>query len=251
MDSRTRSHSPSRPLLPALAALALALASACGGPRADAAVGSTAPPKGQLTTTGTATLDVVPDMADVTMTLTIEEPKPKDAVSALRKRQAHLIAALRAAGVEDADLHLSQIRLSPVYDPNWQVSRIRGYAASITVTASTKEFDRIGDIVEGAASAGVSDLATSFRVTDLASLKKKVRELALAAARDNAAQMAHAMDVGLVRVVQLGEAPQGALWAYGSMLPNLELRADAKGAFLQPELQPLTMTVTVTYELGA
>jgi hypothetical protein len=238
-----------------LASLALlAAVAACSEPRAGAS--APIPLPGQLdradthtlVATGTATIDVVPDCADVMMTLSVEDRRPKLAVAELRKKQAELMAALKAAGVREEDIRTSHLNLSPVYDPQtW--TKIRGYAASITVTATTKDFDLIGDIVEQAAGAGVTSMNTGFRVGDIASLKRKVREMALQAAKENAHQMAKTLDVALVRVTGVSETPTGQFW-YGGYLPNAEARTPNVDMAIRPETQPISLTVTVTYQLG-
>lgn len=74
-----------------LASLALA-AVACANPPAIVgtaqAASPDAPKPGVITVTGSATLDVVPDVADVAMTLTTQAARPKAAVAALRGKQA-------------------------------------------------------------------------------------------------------------------------------------------------------------------
>ena len=79
------------------------------------------------------TLDISPDCADLTMTVAMEQPRPGLATAAVQRNEQAVIAALEKAGVAEKDLKLSMLNLYPVYDPG-QV--LRGYQASITITAS-------------------------------------------------------------------------------------------------------------------
>ncbi len=208
---------------------------------------------GVMSISGTATLDVAPDCADVTMTLNATAWRPKMAVVELRKRQEAMIQALRALGIETEDIKLSHISLAPVYDyPENSPPRIRGYQASLTVTASTRKFDLIGDIMEAGAGAGVSSMSTSFRSTDLPELKKKVRDMAIEAAREKAEQMAKGFGVKVARITVLNEAAAGNAWYFDPAYANAagaEASQVRERISLSPELQPLVLTVTVGYEL--
>ena len=98
-------------------------------------VPATPSPPGQMTVTGTATLEVSPDCADLTMTLSADDPTPGPATAEVQREEEALVAALTKLGVEGADLKLSYLTLQPVYDDHWL--KIRTYRAQITVTATT------------------------------------------------------------------------------------------------------------------
>jgi uncharacterized protein YggE len=240
--------------IPALLAIALAAcgnAGAAGHHHDDDKEDKIQP--GVMSITGNATLDVAPDTADISMSLTADGARPKQAVASLRARQEEMVRALMALGIESANIKISQLGLSPLYFyPENAPPRIRGYQATLTVTASTRKFDLIGEIMEAGAGAGVSSMATSFRSSDLPELKKKVRDMAIAAAREKAEQMAHGFGVKVARVTLLNEAASGNAWYFDPAFANMagaEASAVRDRISLSPELQPLALTVTVSYEL--
>jgi uncharacterized protein len=236
-------HAPSRILTLTL----VALAGACVD-RAGAHADMRAEP-GVVQVTGIATLQVAPDIADVQMTLSIEEPTPREATAALRTRRAQLLPALRSAGVAGDELRVSQIALQPVYTRDAE-GRIRDYEASVTVTASLRDFDRIADVMDAAAEVGVARMSTRFRSTELEARKKEVRGMALEAARDKAEQMAGAVSASVSRALLVTESPSGAGWLYGGISNVMETaQFGASDGPLLPDLQPLTLTVTVHYQL--
>lgn len=56
--------------------------------------------------------------------------------------------------------------LNPIYDPNpagWAQLKVRTYRAEITITATTKKFDKISGTMEVGADAGVSSMSTPGR----------------------------------------------------------------------------------------
>jgi uncharacterized protein YggE len=203
-------------------------------------------PKRTLAVTGTATLDVVPDVADVVFTVSGEAARPKAATAAARARQAKLTTALRAAGIAEAELALSHLSIGPTYDS--VTGRQKGYVASITVTASTKDFDLVGDLMDAGADAGATGMSTRFRVGDLATLKKQVRAMALDAVKDKAKQTTDALGVALGDVQSIAE-DGGSTWGSWAV-ENVYSAQMIPQAGAHADLQPLTLSVTVTYELG-
>ncbi len=216
-----------------------------------------AEPKTSMQVTGLATLEVAPDAADLTMTLTSEGGKPGIAAASVTAKEQALVAQLAKIGVEASDVKLSYLTLDPFYDPpvsEYASPKLHGYRASLTVTATTKAFGKIAGIMEAGADAGATSLSTQFRRTDLAELKKKVRDMALTAARDKAKQTAAALDIQLGAVVSVNESPAGMYnQTYFPQVANAmraETAAAPVGVALGATLQPLTLEVTVGYQFA-
>ncbi len=219
---------------------------ACPGTEAAAA----ADRPGTMSVSGTATLEIVPDTADMHITLRSELPRPKAAASAARAKQQALVKALGGLGFGTDDLSLSYLSISPTYDPKSGV--LTGYAAEITVTATTHDFDRLAEIMEAAATAGATSTATEFRVADLATLKKKVRDQALAALKAKAQQTSSALDVKLGRITSVAENQGGEAWGWNGSVTvansvNYEPRTSTG---TKADNQSLTLTITATYALA-
>jgi uncharacterized protein YggE len=246
LASRTlAAHRAGLPLLTLLALATPALA-ACSTPCQAATVSGAGDPahRRTLTVTGTATVDLVPDCLDVSLTLSTEGASPKQVMGELRAKQAVLVKALLATGVAPGDVKLSGLSLSPTYDDSRRV--IKGYVASIAVVASTKKLDMVGDIMEAASIAGTQNMSTTYRVNDLPSYKKKVRKLALDAAAEKARETAGALGTHLGHVAEVAES---AGEYYSGSLSNSYQRSASGDSQLSPEMQPLTLSINVVYEL--
>lgn len=237
-------------LLASSSLVTVALLAACTAPPppgvAAAPAGPAQPPP-QFTVTGTATLDVHPDCADLHVTVSAEASRPGAATKAARARQATLSAALAGLGIEPRDVALSRMSIEPTWDDQ---GRIRGYRASIAITATTRDFDRLGPMMDAAADAGATSMSTSFRAEDLAARKQEARAMAIAAAKAKAVELSGALDVALGPVIGIAEDPGSLGWAWG--VPNsygIEANAPRGGTFA--EAQPLTVAINVTYRLGA
>jgi len=207
---------------------------------------------GQMVVTGTATLQVSPDCADLTMTLNGDAMRPGAAVDKLQKQELLLIAGLKKLGLEEADVKLSTLSIEPVYEWIAQRNVFKGYAARITLTATTKKFELIGPMMEAGADAGVTQMSSQFRRSDLDALKKQVREQALIAAREKAKQTATTLGIHLGRVSGVNEQSSSYLYsnAYFPRVANSQATInDSSPIALGAELQPLTLDITVTYDL--
>jgi len=208
------------------------------------------PPR-QMVVTGTATLNVSPDCADVTMTVSKISMRPREAVEDVRRRQQALVATLERLGVERGDLKLSTLGIDPRYRyTERQHAELEGYEARITITVTTHKFEQLGALMEAGADAGVTEMASRFRRSDLDVLKKKVREQALLAAQDKARQTASTLGIALGGVASVKEENASYLYsnAYFPRVANVQDTAN-DGQALGGELQPLTLDVTVVYDL--
>src|SRR5688572_636096 len=116
-----------------LAGLILAISLAACTERAPQviAVPQTAPAAapiapGVMTVAGSATIEVAPDCADMTLTLTTDGARPGAAASQLTKKQGDVIAGMKKLGIADADMKISQTNLNPIYR-EWPGRGISGY----------------------------------------------------------------------------------------------------------------------------
>jgi len=209
------------------------------------------PPPRTFSVVGTATLDVQPETARLAVTVSATAPRPGAAAKEARGKQAVLLASLKYLGLEDADIALSHMSITPLYD-DYRERKITGYTAAIHVTASTKDFDRLGAMMDAAANAGATDMASSFEA-DLTSLKKKVRDMALTAAKEKATQISDALGVKLTAVTSITEDAGDGRWVpYGqSATPNsFAIEPSRTDSATIAELQSLTLSISITYELG-
>lgn len=208
---------------------------------------------GSFVVQGTATLEVAPDCADITMTITADGARPGIATQGVQQKQQLLIAALQKLGIETPDIKLSHLSLDPIYQQDkesWAPLRVATFRASVTITATTKKFDQIGPMMEAGANAGATSMASQFRRSDLPELKKKVREMAIAAARDKASSTAKALGIELGRIISVAENANGSLYNSNYFPQVRNDVATMPGTALGGQLQPLTLEITIGYELA-
>ncbi len=215
------------------------------------------PTPGSLSVTGTATLDVAPDAADVKLDLTSRAASPRAAVKKLRSQEEAMRTLLDEEGIEAETIAVSTITLHPTHrwDANRERQVLTGYEAKLCVTVETGDFALIPGIVEAGAKAGVTTSSTAFRNTKMSELKSQVREMALEAAKSKAGQFRDALGLELTRVVSVGETQSGQAWSRYTLgldnaVANVAGFAGTTRSSLQAETLPLTLTVTVAYEIA-
>ncbi|HTR51281.1 MAG TPA: SIMPL domain-containing protein [Kofleriaceae bacterium] len=203
------------------------------------------PHPGQMTMTGSATVELDPDCVDLTMTISATSARPGEATTKARANATAVLARLREAGVAAKDLKLSSVELERFEEPNTRVFGL--YDARFTIVATTRDFTQIDALMEAGADAGATGMTSRFRRADLEAQKRQVRELAIAAAKAKAEQTAHALGIELGRVVSVAENQGGMMWS------NEYFPAASRGASssIGATAQPLTLEVTIGYELGA
>jgi uncharacterized protein YggE len=222
------------------------------------ATAETAPKPGTMNVTGQARLEVSPDCADLTITLSSDNLKPGAATNDVGAKETALVAALTKLGIDSKDIRLSNMSLEPIYEPTepnrWPTVplKIHTFRSSITVTATTRDFSKIGSMMDAGASAGAIAMTSSFRRSDLAELKKQVRDMALAAAKAKAKQTADALGIKVGRVLSVAEAANGYMWGneYFPQVANEARVMNGGGVALGGVLQPLTLDVTINFELA-
>lgn len=242
-----------RKLIGAGASIAVAVASVVLG-AAGAASASTEPPagpggsSGTITVTGTGTVTVDPDTAILNMGVQANAATGAEAMAELNTGSNALTEALRAAGIDEADIQTSGLSL-------WSMTgddgvTITGYQASLNVTVTLRDITAVGSTIDAAQAAvgeGFTIGGVSFSFSDPESVLQQARIDAVANARAIAEQYAAAAGVSLGDLVSLVDG-------YTS-IPVEFARADAAGEAMGLAVSPGTLElgvqITVTYAVGA
>lgn len=188
---------------PSLPVLALAIAAAA------MPVGAEPTPR-EITVTGSATVDAVPDVATVTAGVETQAPTAAAALKANGEAMTSVFAALEAAGVGERDMQTSELSLNPVFqsDPGGsQVApQVVAYQASNLVTALVRDVASLGATIDALAGAGANRLyGVNFDLDEPRAALDEARQEAVADARRKAELLATAAGVKLGAVIAISE----------------------------------------------
>jgi uncharacterized protein YggE len=227
--------------------VAVAALSVHAGPTTAAPTTASDPATHTITVTATGKTTVVPDVARITLGVTITKPTVKAARAAAAQVMTNVIAGVKGLGVADADIQTVNLNLYPQYAAG-SSTRITGYTIGNQVQVTVRDLDKAGDVVDVATAKGATDLGgISFELADPVKALNDARVAAVAAAQTSAQVMASAGHVSLGSVVSITDATVVTPIYYGA--PRA-MAADAAGTPVQPGTQDLSATVTVVFAIG-
>jgi uncharacterized protein YggE len=192
-----------------------------------------------ITVTGDGTASTVPDRASFQFGVDARAQTAKDALGRISDEAAAVSAALKAAGVEAADLQTTGVSLSP--QSSRDGTTIVGYSASNSVSA-TVPLAKAGGVVDAAVNAGADSVSgPGLDTSDRAALYRDALKQALADAKAKAEVLAAAAGVQLGAVQTVAEQSAAQPVPYAA--------AASASLQVEPGTQDITATVTVTYAL--
>ena len=191
-----------------LARSPLALGLACGLALATPLAAQETPR--QITVTGSAETEAVPDLATITVGVTTQAETAAAALAANSEAMTEVFAALDGAGIAARDRQTSQLNLSPVYGENERPDLpppVVAYQADNTVTIRVREIAKLGGTIDALAKAGANRLfGINFEVSEPRAALDTARRNAVADARAKAELYAEAAGVTLGAVISVSES---------------------------------------------
>ena len=152
-----------------------------------------------------------------------------------------LIAALKDAGIADANIQTDQVSVWPATDSNGKVT---GYTASGSVSVETS-VNRAGAIVDVASGAGATNVSgPNLTVADTDAYEAEALHRALADAKRKAAAVADAAGGSVGAVVKVVEG--GAAGPYPMAFDSASAKAETP---VEPGTVDTTAALTVTFAL--
>jgi hypothetical protein len=216
------------------------------GPAVSAPTTDGEPALHSITVTGTGSVTRVPDVARVSVGVSVTKTTVKAARDAAGTSMQAVIEAIKALGIDEKDIKTVGIDLSPQYSNN-STPKITGYRMSEQLQVTVRDLDKAGDVVDTATAKGATEVnGLWFEVGEPASAMDEARAAAIAQARTSAQKMAAAAGVSLGAVVSVSESMAsvpGPYYAGGAAL-------DAARTPVQPGTQDVQATVTVVFAIS-
>ena len=163
---------------------------------------------GTITVTGSATINVVPDMATVSLGVTTTGDTAGAAMATNNEAVSAAIARLIAAKVADRDMQTSSLSVNP----NWVTNaagtgqEVKGYIASNQLTVQVRSLEATGSILDAAITDGANTLnGLTFGLQDQRPVEDQARKEAVADALARAKLYAEAAGEKLGPIVSISE----------------------------------------------
>lgn len=222
-------------------------------------------PTNVVTVEGTGEVFLVPDVAQITFSVTESAASVKAAQEAATKKTDAAVEAIKGLGVDDKDVKTLSYNVSPKYEYNqpcrpgmacpgmvYGSSRIVGYEVSQTIEVRVKDTAKASEALAALGEIGVQNIyGPNFMVDDEDAARAEARGKAIEEARAKAKVLAKQLGVSLGEVISYSE---------GSMYPQpMMYSAVAKGGMMDTRMEAApslptgenktTVTVSITYEI--
>ncbi len=184
-----------------------------------------------VTASGSGTALAAPDTAEMTFGTLYTDPKAKPALDRASKAAGDVAAALKKAGVAEADIQTSDMRIEPNYtydNSGEKPPTVVSYRASVTLRVRVRDIASVGEVIEAATGAGASTVnGPTFTLEDDAAATDEAITKAVEDAKRRAEAMAKAAGKSVGEAVTVKETAIDVPEVYTD---SALLRAD-KGAY--------------------
>lgn len=167
---------------------------------------------------GAGSVSVEPDLAVLSLGVETQEVTVAEAREKAATAMQGVIDALKAAGIDDADIQTQSFRIQPMYHYEDALSStgsrfskqvLDGYRVTNTVVAKIRDLSRVGEAIDATAEAGGDATrfnSINFQVEDTTAAEAEARALAMQAAVTHAQQLADAAGVALGAPIFISES---------------------------------------------
>jgi len=201
------------------------------------------PWRGGITFLRTGSANMTPDRASFSFGTVSQAATANAALTASSQSVARVVAALKKAGVAQADIQTSDVSLSPRMNDN--NNEIVGYTASNTVTATIKKLGDAGDVVDAAVAAGANQVyGPNLLASDQNASYRTALKAAVAEARTKAETLAAASSSTLGKITAIVEG------GGSTPMPMAVGAAKDSSVSIEPGTEKIEATVSVTFAIG-
>lgn len=219
---------------------------------------NTVPTYNTITVNGAGEVFAVADVATFSFTVRTDAPDIATAQTAATEKVNAALEAVRALGVEDADMKTTNFMTNPKYKYGyytWETKEnpVVGYEVAQTTEVKLRATDKTGEFVAKLAEVGVTEVSgPNFTVEDEDALKEEARALAIADAKAEAERLAADLGVRLVRITSFYDESGNGVY-YGGDMGYAESDMMMVKAVPAPQMpageNKIMSNVSITYEI--
>jgi uncharacterized protein YggE len=215
-----------------------------------------------ITVSGSAHIDVVPDLAILSFSVTTERATPSAAASDNAVAAQAVVAELKTQEIDTKDISTTSVTLQPLYDESRDLNgriikrTLRAYQARNALDVRVHAIDKAGTLAQRLIGKGANTFnCLTFEVEHP---EPKLKALQAEAAKDalaNAQSYADALGLKLLRVIEIapnGDGTRGYAAVPAPMMAKMASPAEPEPIAIpmEPGVQRLETTVSITWELG-
>jgi uncharacterized protein len=172
-----------------------------------------------IVASGEATVRRVPDLAAVSLAVTMRDKQAAPARDEANRRASAILAHVRDLGVPDTDVQAPSVIVNPVYDYGRGAPKLTGYEASRPITVRVRQVEVLGPLLDGLVDDGATQVhGTAMELAEPEEARREALASAMAVARARAEALATAAGVALGETLRVeeteassGPIPRGAM----------------------------------------
>ncbi|MFH1712376.1 MAG: SIMPL domain-containing protein [Patescibacteria group bacterium] len=201
---------------------------------------------------GVGRVNVVPDMATVTVGVESSGETVELAQTENSNVNNQLLASIKGLGIADDDIQTSSYNVyeDEYWDPMTGEMMSSGWIVSQNVTVTVRDIELVSGLLEIAGRGGSTSVyGLDYKVEDKSSFKKQARAAAIADAASHAEQIASSLDVEIEEVTGYSE------WLQSDDYYPIYYADSAEGLGgsapkIEEGTEEIALNVTITYRLS-
>lgn len=227
--------------------------------KSNVVMGQNALQRDTISTSGTSTLTVDSNKAEVYVKIVTLEKTAQESKNRNSQASGNVIKALKKEGIKDADIETSQFSISPKYDyqevMNTPVRNTKqvlvGYEVTNILKVTTQNLEKAGKLIDVAVDSGANEIdRVSFGLTKEREKEVKQQAMVMASddAKDKAAALATNLGVSLLKPVSISES-SFYYQPYAIYSEADSLMKSAAETAISPQKLDVSASVALVYEI--
>ena len=192
-----------------------------------------------------------PDIAQTSFGVKTGRQKTAEmAMQILSTRMNAVIAAAKAAGIEEKDITTQRLNLRPAYDWDDGKKIDRGFEASQDLRVKVRDIAEMGTVLSAVAAAGANQVSdVRFTIDDPDALRQEARKKAIEQAERKARTLAMQLGATLGKLKGFSEGGNQPVYARALMEDNAMAVGGAEPLPVPAGEQEVSVSVNLIYEL--
>ncbi|HEX6140191.1 MAG TPA: SIMPL domain-containing protein [Candidatus Limnocylindria bacterium] len=186
------------------------------------------PERRSIVTSGEATVRRVPDLALLSLTVSVRDRATRAARDEANRRTSAILARLAELGIPDADVQAPSLMVQPVYDYSRGSGRLTGYEASRPMSVRIRDVDLLAPVLDSLVDDGATQVhGTTMQLAEPEAAVREALAAAVAVARGRAEALAAAAGLRLGAAERIEEEMGGVPQPFAEMATARMAQADA------------------------
>jgi uncharacterized protein YggE len=223
-------------------------------------IGTNPASQGTISVSGKGEVVAVPDIANVSFTVSNEALVAGDAQAKSSKEMNSILALLKKDGIADKDIKTTSYNIYPRYEYSGSASSyypypsgkqiLAAYVVSQSVLVKIRDISKAGKILADLGESGATDISgLSFANDKQDDLQKQARDQAITQAEADAEKLASALGVNLVRILNYSENGNYPIYYAKADMMSSGVGGGAVAPQVPAGENTITSNVTITYEV--